>query len=1146
MDSQEYDLISDSESIFEEQQDCNTKNDDIESARQVQDIEQPSTSAMNTGCKISKHQLKCNECKFSSQKEESMIKHKKKHDQQFSFKCTTCEKCFLSKASCDRHISRKHAGVIDVEQEIKYEPSQAQQHNTNCRTAKKKQNGLVSSPKVNTSTSIHSDGKTSSERVPNITNEKGNILKDRGSKRRMKGSNSKCQFQAKKRKVIMDKDKDILRKTHQLDSSGTSKNTSIILPSNIETSNNTTHDFLPILTRPKKSLIWSGENVKTQSENNAIPVSELKKEFQDDHYRTEEPVSTSNRAIEVVVDIDHTTKDNTYNVSTQCGIKSDLEIHNDSNNIRTDKISSSSRNLEQINRPNSVGLCVDENVLSNDFVTTNSSDSYSLEKQNIEQKNCEEVKSDLISGKNCYIQMLDDSSPIPLIFDDQDTGLVSCTQEECIDGTSQVHFNEETLQGAEQIKENAHPTIRKNIKFATSNTESFIKNRTQLDSNEFKNQKHFFEKVLFWNPVWFDEYEICKKTPLNISKGVRNLSPVYAHKKHYFNTILPHLLLETWESCLQTLQTTKRNRPSTKCVFSRQDVHCDLFRYDYVTVQDNVFKKDDLLKLTTRKNDDESKASLCYVEEINCKQSIRSMTTIQTYSNDDQKETSPGSCVIELKLKSKYRPDEIIKESNLEFVISLNDVLVLYNGLATMFETGLCPHVLKPGDLKVFTNMSTQRKKEEFNNMIDKDNYNLLQKTAILNAADMVTKSNTSNRIGIIQGHFGTGKTDTIIGIIREICQRSDGECCIALCAPSHMAVDNLMKKLISEKKGMERKKNGAGIRLVLIGDDQKYQPDVQSYSLKTCVQREKINGRKPAASSIFNKTKCLDTNIASTQETSHDRELYSRDEEKRLKQNILLRANVVCGTFSSFGDPLFLNALSSVKNKCGDSKLTCLIMDEAQQATELETLLPLQYGTNKLILVGDPKQLQPTVKSQISRDKGFGKSMYERFCDHFSLQGNEKYNPVLVLDTQYRSHPEIEKFPNEIFYGSQLKTHRDFSNVDVDTVTGFQGRSKEVVILTCSADNIEKNEFLSCQNELNVALTRARSGFFIVGNFDTLSEKNEYLQKLVADARDRKVLWIIKDDDIISNKVFSACISSRSSLKDKERVINVDILQSK
>lgn len=362
---------------------------------------------------------------------------------------------------------------------------------------------------MNTSTST--DGKTNSERVPNITKERGNILKDRGTKRKMKESNSKCQSNAKKRKGKMDKEKEILAITPQLDCSSTSKNTAIVLLSKVETSNNATEDNLPILTRPRRSFIRSGK-----SENNVIPVSGLKGEFQEEHYRTENTGSACNRAIEVVVDIDHTTKENSYNVSTQCYSIPDLDI--DSSNNRTDKISSCSRNFDQIDTPscsrnfnqidtpNAVGLSVDENVLDNDSDTANSSDRYSLEKQNIEENNCEEVKSESETGENSYIQMLDDSFPIPLIFDDQDTGVVSCTYVECIDGISHVLGNEETLQEAGQIKENAHTTITKNQNVTMSETGLFIKNRTQRESNDFWNQNHFFQKVLFWKAVWFEEY----------------------------------------------------------------------------------------------------------------------------------------------------------------------------------------------------------------------------------------------------------------------------------------------------------------------------------------------------------------------------------------------------------------------------------------------------------------------------------------------------------------------------------------------------------------------------------------------------------------------------------------------------------------
>jgi len=40
------------------------------------------------------------------------------------------------------------------------------------------------------------------------------------------------------------------------------------------------------------------------------------------------------------------------------------------------------------------------------------------------------------------------------------------------------------------------------------------------------------------------------------------------------------------------------------------------------------------------------------------------------------------------------------------------------------------------------------------------------------------------------------------------------------------------------------------------------------------------------------------------------------------------------------------------------------LIVDEACQANELELLIALQLNPNKVILVGDQKQLPPTVHS--------------------------------------------------------------------------------------------------------------------------------------------------------------------------------------
>ena len=120
----------------------------------------------------------------------------------------------------------------------------------------------------------------------------------------------------------------------------------------------------------------------------------------------------------------------------------------------------------------------------------------------------------------------------------------------------------------------------------------------------------------------------------------------------------------------------------------------------------------------------------------------------------------------------------------------------------------------------------------------------------------------------------------------------------------------------------------------------------------------------------------------------------------------ILSEAEVVCCTLTGSG----VDYLAKVQNG-----FRTVVVDEAAQAVELATLIPLQYGCKKCILVGDPNQLPATVISRVSKRYGYERSLFERLQTCGAR--------VTMLDTQYRMHPDICRFPSTQFYGGKLKS---------------------------------------------------------------------------------------------------------------------------
>ncbi|CAN4092017.1 unnamed protein product [Withania somnifera] len=111
----------------------------------------------------------------------------------------------------------------------------------------------------------------------------------------------------------------------------------------------------------------------------------------------------------------------------------------------------------------------------------------------------------------------------------------------------------------------------------------------------------------------------------------------------------------------------------------------------------------------------------------------------------------------------------------------------------------------------------------------------------------------------------------------------------------------------------------------------------------------------------------------------------------------------------------IFCAASTSYKLNSMDMKpIDLLIIDDATQMKECEAVIPLQFrGLRHVVLAGDEFQLSSIVKSRISYEAGFGRSLFERLR---SL-GHDRH----LLNIQYRMHPSISQFPNLIFHRRQI-----------------------------------------------------------------------------------------------------------------------------
>lgn len=316
----------------------------------------------------------------------------------------------------------------------------------------------------------------------------------------------------------------------------------------------------------------------------------------------------------------------------------------------------------------------------------------------------------------------------------------------------------------------------------------------------------------------------------------------------------------------------------------------------------------------------------------------------------------------------------------------------------------------------------------------------------------------------------GSGKTKTIVAIVGALLSESLKEKGVAIarptgtdavsrssppatkkllvCAPSNAAVDELVMRFRLGIKTMSG--DESQVSIVRLGRSDAINSNVKDVTLEELVNA-KLNltgGQKKnpkdevgqlmmahkatceeinAHRSMFDEMKAQGKSATADQEhqfellkrkrqqlsnnidTARDNgNVAARDTEisrRQTQQRILDEAHIICATLSGSGHDMFQNL---------NIEFETVIIDEAAQSIELSALIPMKYGCSRCILVGDPKQLPPTVLSREAARFQYEQSLFVR------MQTNHPRD-VHLLDTQYRMHPEISSFPSSAFYEGRL-----------------------------------------------------------------------------------------------------------------------------
>lgn len=420
-----------------------------------------------------------------------------------------------------------------------------------------------------------------------------------------------------------------------------------------------------------------------------------------------------------------------------------------------------------------------------------------------------------------------------------------------------------------------------------------------------------------------------------------------------------------------------------------------------------------------------------------------------------------------------------------------------------------------------------------------------------------VAKVLNARETAVVHGPPGTGKTTTLVEAVYETLKRKTQ---VLVCAPSNAAVDWISEQLYRRGISVLRIGNPLRINDVMMECSYEYRyanhPDyLELFGVRRSIrdlngnpkkgekeqnQLRKLQHREmelevKIREELFNTSSVIACTLIGSanrlMERRHFGTLFIDEAAQALEAACwaaILKADRVIFAGDHQQLPPTIKCMEAAK-----AGLSRTLMQKVVKAKpSCVTLLEVQYRMNRAIMEFSSRQFyhgrlkaDPSVAdslispidkpllwidtSQCNFSEQLNRSQSRMNQEEAKLLMKTLMDYVKLIGMERMLHDEVD-FGIISPYKAQVRLLRRYvrnnrmlkplrKNIAVNTVDGFQGQERDVIVMSLVRDNARGDiGFLNDLRRMNVAITRARKKLIVLGNADTLGQ-NKFYEKLIA-----------------------------------------------